>query len=710
MMTMSPARSELLDALWRWRTSSHYSAVEWSEWCLLEEASSSSCAQLTIKVGHHGEDLDRCVGDLGELLRLVELLTRPGVDTLAFHRLTGRRDATQCPLGDVWCSFCDGVDSRVVLELRPKPAICRGVSQMYLTVLRRAIFEWDDAMATPRFHDVRDAVRRVIQAQQGAIPTTRSRPIELSISLAPEEVDLTGLCRQELQTLRDCCTQTRDTAVNALFQIISLVPRSLDPSMTALIAASQLPMLIEELFEWKDLLRQGSQETGDEAAKTSVLATGNVIKLNACAYTQSCTSPLVERLYQVLQAHSPQLKALTIIHGDGLNFFEYDYNDEKEIKRAPEMQVIARSLFGPDSKLRLDRLMLTAPINEGDLKHMIAVFDPQAPSVAPADAIRHRSITLWGGELSTLHGATLANLLSLTGGVESLELGGSSSEGFRIAEIRDLVRGCRSLRSLTVETTCSGWKNMHPPVVVDVENDSHIQCLQLRIGDRKSALITRAVERLLCHVGRSLVSLSVLPRRSSATLKAKLAAVIAQQCPNLVELTVRNAEDDFIEQLFDSYTKQPCRLKRLSLVTGDADVEYDALMAVLSTPTHPVSRVLRSLHIDVRGWDDDYVGSLSTRLQQLLTTNVQLRDVTLCASKTWPPDDDDASTAGGWSVNLPPLRQRLATLSVLRRINLPVSIVESMLSMAGRRVRRYRLERKDDDDDEDDEEEEDDDD
>ncbi|RHZ04959.1 hypothetical protein DYB28_006457 [Aphanomyces astaci] len=176
----------------------------------------------------------------------------------------------------------------------------------------------------------------------------------------------------------------------------------------------------------------------------------------------------------------------------------------------------------------------------------------------------------------------------------------------------------------------------------------------------------------------------------------------AQLCPNLEELTVRNAEDGFLEQLLDAYTTStthPYRLMRLSLMAGHADVGYDAVVAALSSPDHPVSRVLRSLYIDVRGWDDEDVESLSTRLQHLLMTNSHLRDLTLCASPTWPPDDDvDPLHACGWTVLLLPLRQRLAALSVLRRINLPIALMASILSMAERHVKRFRMERKYNDD------------
>ncbi|KAF0775012.1 hypothetical protein AaE_001289 [Aphanomyces astaci] len=277
--------------------------------------------------------------------------------------------------------------------------------------------------------------------------------------------------------------------------------------MAAVVAASSLPMVINDARAWEHLLT-----TTGEDVKTSALAMGNLIQLDVYAASYHCTSPRVERLYQVLQTHSPQLRVLSIDHGSHLEFSD---EDDDAPKRAVEMQAIARGLFGPDSTLRLDRIKLMAPINERDLQHMIAVFDPQAPC---AHVNRHRSMTLWGGEQSTIRGNTLAQLLQLIGGVECLELGGSSGEGVRTAEVGYLVRGCRSLRSLTVEATCAGWKRL----TVAGKADSHLERLELPLGDRKSALIASGVERLLGHVGQSLVALSILSWRA-ATLKGKFA-------------------------------------------------------------------------------------------------------------------------------------------------------------------------------------------
>ncbi|RHY54666.1 hypothetical protein DYB34_010295, partial [Aphanomyces astaci] len=193
----------LLDALLRWRMRSKNSAVVWRGASILTEPPAvSSYAQLVIRVSHSGEDVERNVCGLGEWLSLLELLTRQGVDALAFHRLVSPRDAAQCPLGDAWCSFCDGVDRCVDLELQTKRDISSSTeAETFLTVLRRAIFEWDDATASSEFHAVCDAVRCVLQAQE-TNSTSRRRAIQGDICLAfRTKVLWTGRCRYELQTL-----------------------------------------------------------------------------------------------------------------------------------------------------------------------------------------------------------------------------------------------------------------------------------------------------------------------------------------------------------------------------------------------------------------------------------------------------------------------------------------------------------------------------
>ncbi|KAJ0412579.1 hypothetical protein ATCC90586_006946 [Pythium insidiosum] len=595
----------------------------------------ASCACLALSVYRHGDDMDYCVRQLAELLRLVELMTRIGVDPRALHQLVVRLD--DCPMEQLSCSFCDDVDQRVVVELEPHHSwLGRPTEQSFFGVVRRAVFDWDDATATPAFHDLRDW----LLTQASAKDAKRKRPIELHVEVAgvrtTEETEL--LLRQ-----------ASDAASAVPFQLSTL--RAFQPNRhtVQLMAASQLPVVTTDLDDWR-AVRDVEGANGPRI---------NLTALQANAYPRESE---VESLYQLVQAHSSQLKKLSAFHGRGWN-----EGDDHE----PQLLALARSLFAPDSPLHLDLLELMAPLGERELQFMLSQLGSteNARSVRPAE-LRHRSMNLWGLQLRTIRGATLGSLLTLSGGVESLELRGSDASGIPIAEVPQLIRSCRSLRSLDVQISCQDWASIPLPqpstdVAVSIER------LVLLIDDREATAILSAVERLLRVVGRSLKSLSILPHRRRARLTSDLAAVIARECSSLEQLSVRHADESFISTLLASFAGQLSRLKRLSFVTGAISVDYLDLLTALSTPTHAVSRVLRSLHIDIRGQDTEEVDWMGDLLKDMLKTNGTLQDVVLSAS-AWPSGGEEATRGGGLSIKLPPLRHRLAALSVLRRLNLPV--------------------------------------
>ncbi|KAJ0411902.1 hypothetical protein ATCC90586_005997 [Pythium insidiosum] len=595
-------------ALQAWRQQRHLSELLWID-------PSRSCAHLVVHVGHHGDDLDRCVRSLAELLALVALATRPGVDPLVLHRLSDQ-GASECPMRRRWCSFCDGVDRRVVLSLTPKGTAVAQTCQSFLEVVRRAVFEWSiDSTAPAAFQ--RLCARLPSQAMPG---TQRSRPIELKIDVIASAGDVVY---RDLELLLQRCAA--DAAVERGVAVSALHTMELDHRAMALVAASRVPVEIPLAHDWRSML-----EDEQEDLDACLLARANVKSLHVEA---SWDESGVERLLEVLRAHSRELKELRL-ELDG--FAEYDYDDEQDEQREAQMKTLGRALFGVESTLRLDKLELTAPISERDLELMISLFD----ATTPVATLRHKSVTLWGSELSTVQGATLGRLLTLSGGVDSLRVDWS---GARVPEVAHLAQSCRALRSLTTATSCLGWKGIPLPSSLESDRSSgaSVQDLELQLLDRKSSLIESALCRLLDLVGHSIVSLSILPRRPSAILKSDAAAAIVHRCPNLEQLRVRNADDSFVSRLVDLYAERPCKLQKLAFVTGDADAAYDRLMTALSTATNPIARVLRSLEVDVCGWRDNDVTCIGSRLQVMLKTNDTLHDVTLSAYETWPRDDED---------------------------------------------------------------------
>ncbi|GLD94397.1 hypothetical protein PINS_up003008 [Pythium insidiosum] len=660
----------MLCALDEWNRHFHQSKPDWGH---ADESPKSSCAELRVLVGHHGDNLDRYVRDLAELLDLVEISTRGPMDPLLFHRLVDR-DAKGCPLSPRWCSFCDGVDRRVVLTLTPKRPTFKQTRQPFLAVVRRALYERDDATeASPAFPQLQSQ----LLTRLTTTPTTqlqRLRPIELKIDVDKNVV------LEDLELLLKAMAEAEMNDSTFLVTLLQLM--NVGHEAMALIAASQVPVAIRDPSDWSSAVQDRDSES-----TTSVLPIPYVRKLDA-NFTWD-----TDKLLETLRHRCSQLQELQ------LEFYQmppYGLTNEEDAWRAARMLRLSQTLFGCDS-LRLSTLDLIADLCERDLQHMVQPMSPPLGSSSQG-TVRHQFFSLRTSALSTFQGATLGRLLTQSGGVKSLVLDGGSALSF--TQVVHLVQSCPSLQSLKVKASCPDEKTIPSSSLSSSESNSpdnvSIKQLELQLVDRKSSMIANAVPRFLGVLGGSLESLSILPRRSSAILKADVAAAIVHHCPRIEQLRVRNADDSFVARLFESLCERPSKLKKLSLVAGDANVEYRALLAALSTATHPVSRVLRSLEIDVCGWDDEDVLALAIRLREMLKTNGKLHNVTLVAYETWPRDDEATARGGGWASTMPPFRHRLAALSVLRRLSLPTAVLADILTMAGRPVHRFWLERKKD--------------
>ncbi|GLE11804.1 hypothetical protein PINS_up024493 [Pythium insidiosum] len=279
-------------ALNEWHSHYHQSDIRW--WETVDE-SVSSCAELQVLVGHHGDDLDRCVRDLTELLDLVELLTRGPMDPRLIHRLV-ERDANECPMRQRWCSFCDGVDRRVVLTLTPKQTSVAQTRQSFVAVVRRALYERDDATAaSPAFPQLRSQLLTRF-TKTSTTQLRRSRPIELNI-----EVD----CPLVLEDLKLFLKAVADRGTNnPAFLVSKLLPTGLDRDGMAAIAASQLPTEMKDPFDWSFVVHNEQED-----ATTSVLATTNLRALHADATREE--DP-VERLLETLRQRSSELQELRL--------------------------------------------------------------------------------------------------------------------------------------------------------------------------------------------------------------------------------------------------------------------------------------------------------------------------------------------------------------------------------------------------------------
>ncbi|GLE02691.1 hypothetical protein PINS_up011546 [Pythium insidiosum] len=560
--TTATAMDGLFSPLYAWRDA-HRNVNETE--VVLNPSAPSSCARLVVKVyrGDDQDDVDVSVRHLAELLRLAELATRPGVDPRVFRDIVAYRD--DCLLEQDHCSFCDAVDHHVALKLVPKAARRSSTRQSFTTIVRRAVYDWDEAEASSAFCKLRDWL--VARASGEA----RSRPVELSADINGDADDDEPSRRQEdeVKLLLDCARDER------LFRMTTLKVMNPSLKMLRLFASSHLAIQVCGVSR---LLKLSDAETDELPQLHLTSLSGNVTM-----------SPDV--LYRFLIANSSQLKNVSVNH--------------VEEGEATTMRLIGRSLFAADSPIRLDSLGIEGDIDEQDLKFMIAELKSNtiAGSVSAGD-VHHRSFKLATSELSTIRGETLGKLMTLSGGVESLELRCCSGDAFDIAETPSLLLSYPSLRSLDIDTACDSWQSI-PLTPVD-PSSVLIECLKLRIDERDPSELHNAVKRLLRVVGGSLKTLSIMTTQRSAPLSHEIAAMIAHACPNLEELDFGHIDGDFVSTLMDAYTQQPCKLKRLSFVVSEDDTDLDHLETCLSDETHPLARTLRSLFIDASAKDERF--------------------------------------------------------------------------------------------------------
>ncbi|GLD97949.1 hypothetical protein PINS_up006646 [Pythium insidiosum] len=329
-------------------------------------------------------------------------------------------------------------------------------------------------------------------------------------------------------------------------------------------------------------------------------------------------------------------------------------------------------------------------------------------------------LTCCGWDWGEMRGATIAELLRAIGGVDFLHLQRKNSPNYvsavPIDELPDLVRGCQSLRCLEAHVVCETpvmipqkWDNPVPRVHVssldvDLPLDQPVEAtslerLCLRPVDRDVVVVQRSIERLLQRVGRSLVSLSLAPHRGCVKLTGEMANAVVRLCPKLQELKVTSLDVSFIEVLVNSLSKatdNECQLKRLDLGSHDADAAMFApLFAALRISTHPLTRSLCSFRLDVAGSVD--IERVVSTARDVLATNRRLSRLIISA------DGDNAryvqqqlESERDWSLStdslqLPPLRHRLAVLSAMRSLQFPREVLLRVFELVSHRPPRLSV-------------------
>ncbi|KAJ0391061.1 hypothetical protein ATCC90586_010720 [Pythium insidiosum] len=314
----------------------------------------TSCASLSIAVHWQSVKLDLCVNQFAELLRIVELMTRPGVDPRALHLLSLDRD--DCPMEQRGCAFCDDADRVVALKLEPLWLAGASGDVSFAKVVRRAIYKWDDAAATPAFH----ALRRWLLARAGG--AERTQPVELRIVLIATKDPMAhkGMDRLLRRARKHVATSS------ALFRITSLQARATDRTVMRLMAESQLPVSFTHAKGW-------------EALRDVASGGGPLLRLTKLHTYVPVDDGDVQSLFQFVRAQAAHFKTLTVRENTG---------GHVRRNRVALVFHMCQSLFAPESALRLDRLELHTPLDEVDLKLMIAMLESTAASRPPKNAGR----------------------------------------------------------------------------------------------------------------------------------------------------------------------------------------------------------------------------------------------------------------------------------------------------------------------------------
>ncbi|KAJ0403905.1 hypothetical protein ATCC90586_003987 [Pythium insidiosum] len=658
----------------------------------------SSCAVLALSLVALDDEAEAAAA-LGELLRVVDLLRHPALGAEALHVLLDRKGG-RCPLVG-WCAFCDGGSRELTLRLDWGGG---------LPALETAMFAWTDAMASRDFARLLKAANDAMAKRSDGGLARRVAPIELSLCVRGDEwARGDELCRR-LQAQLD-----RDAAPPRFR--VSFRPREdLDAKELALQGPPSAAVRVgETTSNWDWVLAPRSVADGAAAshwdARAAVLATGKIVSLRARVETHE----QAQRLHEVLRSQPTALRSLSVEYD---NFFSAQGRSIADDARQQQFQDVADALLASDSALRLEELTLTGKITQRDLLAMLT----RLRSASTASSSTHRrlhKLTCAQWDWAEMRGATVAELLRAIGGVDSLRLQRKNSLRYistvPIDELPDLVHGCASLRQLDAHVVCSKpllipqprdspVARVHVSSLDDMDLPSDqpaettaLERLRLRPVDGDVALVQRSVERLLQRVGRRLVALTLAPHRGHAALGGQSGAAVARLCPTLQELKVTCLDASFVAELVDALAAGDgsCPLQRLDLGSHDADAStFAPLFAALRVSTHPLTRSLRSLRLDVA--DVTRVEPLISSVQDLLVSNQRLQDVTVCAESVDASTVKEQLEASGVleatsALVLPPLRHRLAVLSALRPRHLPRNVAANVLELVARRVPRLRL-------------------
>ncbi|KAJ0392320.1 hypothetical protein P43SY_001458 [Pythium insidiosum] len=486
-----------------------------------------------------------------------------------------------------------------------------------------------------------------------------------------------------------------DCGAPPLFRIACVNISTGDGKLIATVARSGVPSAITTDSNWTWTLAPSESESdaaGEEwKASKTLLAASNIVRLSLCVSQPSNDTRLqFNRLHELLHSQPLAIKDFEI----RCWFSALAGQTVAEVaEREGFLRALANALFAPDSMLRPDRLVVSGGINECDMIKMIEQIS--SSQTVPAERFRFRRLVCDGwswpyNQVTGSMGQNLEELLRLIGGAESLLIPGCEETSKHMSVLD--IAAIRSCKSLDVSVSSSTW-SLAPASTDDQANEksSQVQSLTLRLSGHDDSDASKAVEWLLRRMGRSLLSLTLMPYCYCMSFCGEAVEAIVRECPSLEALDVgRCLTSSFVAQLVDSLgASGSSRLRQLALECAEPVETLSPLVAALATPLHPLSRSLQELRLNIGDpWHtDEDANLLFTAIGEMLDVNERLERVTIqCVEGTV------VDHARVFAVVPAPLRCRLALLSAVWRYELPELALQTMFQMAGRRTRRLRFE------------------
>ncbi|KAJ0392356.1 hypothetical protein P43SY_004316 [Pythium insidiosum] len=648
----------------------------------------ASCAALSYSFDDTHDD----VHGIGEVVRVVELLGRRGLDPALLQRLVGDDD---CPLRS-GCAYCDGLDTTVRLELH---ADCEPGQ------LQDALLDWDETQATARFRRLKAAVEEATGAPPSPIL------LELHVVDYKETWSSDG---DEIGSFLERYKQDVARDPRALFRLTSVHPdSSVESEALAAIARSQLPLacyMDSGCSRWKWALApfsddeeddEDKDEDEDDEDKDDDASSTSLPLVAACNITQlrvvmPSSVSVFERMLDVLRSQPTALRNLKVKYSLEPRKGGGTAEQERLAQLERLLRMLVDSILSRRSALRLHRLEVQGGFSDDDVAAMaqrLASEPTTEPVQVAASPARYQELSLVGWRLR--RGESLSRWLELVGGADNLKV--QSGTCLQVAETAALAE----CRRLDVEFDPDDWSGLPSSVSDDdsaAPSTTRLEELVLRPSGKDNAVLQHAISRLVQDAGRPLRSLAIKPRSKVICLGGDVAKSIVENCPAIETLKLHAVDRSFAEQLAASLRdSDACRLQHLTVHSARPMDMVAPLLAALAEPTHPLSRSLRSLRLKCCYKQCGDLGPLHAAVTEMLSANTRLRDVVIHAFERSVTFDASATATSSHSIVVAPLRHRLALVSALQqqqqqRPRLPQSVVETVLEMAGRRRRRLRLE------------------